>query len=88
VPFAVAINSFAGSEQFDDATVRESLALLAGCPLIRMDGDPESCLAALIGAVEHTLRGTPRHSSGPVCPPRPDPPRNPFDARHCPLRMI
>jgi uncharacterized protein len=56
VPFVVAINSFAGSEQFDDATVREALALRPGCPLIRMDArDPGSCLVTLIGVVEHAL---------------------------------
>ena len=53
VPFVVAINSFAGSEQFDDATVPEALALRPGCPLIRMDArGPESCLVTLIGLVE------------------------------------
>ena len=56
VPFVVAINSFTGSEQFDDATVREALALRPGCPLMRMDArDPESCLVTLIGVVEHAL---------------------------------
>jgi uncharacterized protein len=56
VPFVVAINGFAGSDQFDDATVREALALRPGCPLIRMDArDPESCLVTLIGVVEHAL---------------------------------
>jgi hypothetical protein len=47
-----AINSFAGSEQLDDATVREALTCRPGCPLIRMDArDPESCLVTLIGPV-------------------------------------
>jgi uncharacterized protein len=56
VPFVVAINSFAGSDQFDDPTVREALALRPGCPLIRMDArDPKSCLVTLIGVVEHAL---------------------------------
>jgi uncharacterized protein len=56
VPFVVAINGFSGSEQFDDATVREALALRPGCPLIRMDArDSASCLVTLIGVVEHAL---------------------------------
>ncbi len=56
VPFVVAINNFAGSEQFDDATVREALALQPGCPLLRMDArEPESGLITLIGVVEHAL---------------------------------
>jgi len=56
VPFVVAINSFVGSEQFDDVTVREALALRPGCPMIRMDArEPESCLVTLIGVVEHAL---------------------------------
>lgn len=56
VPFVVAINSFAGSEQFDDGVVRDALALRPGCPMIRMDArEPASCLVALIGVVEHAL---------------------------------
>jgi signal recognition particle receptor subunit beta len=56
VPFVVAINGFAGSEQFDDTTVREALALRPGCPLIRMDArNSPSCLVTLIGVVEHAL---------------------------------
>ncbi len=56
VPFVVAINSFAGSEQFDDGVVRDALALRPGCPMIRMDArEPESCLVTLIGVVEHAL---------------------------------
>jgi signal recognition particle receptor subunit beta len=56
VPFVVAVNGFAGSGQFDDATVREALALRPGCPLIRMDArDSKSCLVTLIGVVEHAL---------------------------------
>lgn len=56
VPFVVAINCFAGSEQFDDAVVREALALRPGCPLVRMDArSPDSCLVTLIGVVEHAL---------------------------------
>jgi signal recognition particle receptor subunit beta len=56
VPFVVAINSFAGSEQFDDGIVRDALALRPGCPMIRMDArEPESCLVTLIGVVEHAL---------------------------------
>jgi uncharacterized protein len=56
VPFVVAINGFAGSEHFDDTTVREALALRPGCPLIRMDArEPRSCLTTLIGVVEHAL---------------------------------
>jgi signal recognition particle receptor subunit beta len=56
VPFVVAINAFSGSEQFDDATVREALALRPGCPLVRMDArDSGSCLVTLIGVVEHAL---------------------------------
>jgi signal recognition particle receptor subunit beta len=56
VPFVVAINSFAGSEQFDDTVVREALALRPGCPLVRMDArSPDSCLVTLIGVVEHAL---------------------------------
>ena len=56
VPFVVAINSFSGSEQFDDGIVRDALALHPGCPLIRMDArEPESCLVTLIGVVEHAL---------------------------------
>ncbi len=56
VPFDVAINSFAGSEQFDDGVVRDALALRPGCPMLRMDArDPASCLVTLIGVVEHAL---------------------------------
>ena len=56
VPFVVAINGFSGSDQFDDVTVREALALRPGCPLIRMDArDSASCLVTLIGVVEHAL---------------------------------
>ncbi len=56
VPFVVAINSFAGSEQFDDGVVRDALALRPGCPMLRMDArDPASCLVTLIGVVEHAL---------------------------------
>jgi hypothetical protein len=56
VPFVVAINSFAGSEHFDDLTVREALALRPGCPMVRMDArEPQSCLVTLIGVVEHAL---------------------------------
>jgi signal recognition particle receptor subunit beta len=56
VPFVVAINGFAGSERFDDTTVREALALRPGCPLVRMDArDSASCLVTLIDVVEHAL---------------------------------
>jgi signal recognition particle receptor subunit beta len=56
VPFVVAVNGFSGSDQFDDLTVREALALRPGCPLIRMDArDAASCLVTLIGVVEHAL---------------------------------
>jgi signal recognition particle receptor subunit beta len=56
VPFVVAINDFAGSDRFDDGTVREALALRPGCPLVRMDArDPQSCLTTLIGVAEHAL---------------------------------
>src|SRR4051794_16437296 len=37
VPFVVAVNNFAGADRFDDATVRDALALRPGCPLVRMD---------------------------------------------------
>jgi signal recognition particle receptor subunit beta len=56
VPFVVAINSFAGADRFDDATVREALALRPGCPLVRMDArEGGSCLTTLITVVEHAL---------------------------------
>jgi len=56
VPFVVAINNFAGTERFDDDTVREALALRSGCPLVRMDArDADSCLATLIGVVEYAV---------------------------------
>jgi len=56
VPFVVAVNSFAGTDRFDDGAVREALALRAGCPLVRMDArDSQSCLATLVGVVEHAL---------------------------------
>jgi uncharacterized protein len=56
VPFVVAVNGFSGSDQFDDLTVREALALRPGCPLVRMDArDAASCLVTLIGVVEHAL---------------------------------
>ena len=60
VPFVVAINNFAGSERFDDATVREALALHPGCPVVRMDArDGASCLTTLISVVEHALARSP-----------------------------
>jgi signal recognition particle receptor subunit beta len=56
VPFVVAINNFAGTERFDDETVRQALALRPGCPLVRMDArDAHSCLVTLIGVVKHAV---------------------------------
>jgi signal recognition particle receptor subunit beta len=59
VPFVVAINNFPGTERFNDADIREALALRPDCPLVRMDArDPRSCLATLITLVEHALART------------------------------
>jgi signal recognition particle receptor subunit beta len=59
VPFVVAVNNFPGADRFDDAAVREALALRPDCPLLRMDArDGRSCLATLIALVEHALART------------------------------
>jgi uncharacterized protein len=56
VPFVVAANAFPGTEVFGDRSVRDALALPAGCPLIRMDArEPRSCMDALVALVEHAL---------------------------------
>jgi signal recognition particle receptor subunit beta len=56
VPYVVAINGFPGAESFDNAAVREALALPPDCPLVRMDArDARSCLDTLIALVEHAL---------------------------------
>jgi signal recognition particle receptor subunit beta len=56
LPFAVAVNQFPGTARFPDATVREALALPAGCPLVRMDArDARSSLDTLIVLVEHAI---------------------------------
>ena len=59
MPFVVAVNNFPGADWFDDAAVREALALRPDCPLVRMDArDGRSCLATLIALVEHALART------------------------------
>ena len=59
LPFVVAVNGFPGSDDFDDDTVRDALALPPDCPLVRMDARrPESGLTTLITLVEHALART------------------------------
>ncbi len=56
LPFVVAVNRFPGTDTFAENTVREAMALPAGCPLVRMDArDPRSCLTTLTTLVEHAL---------------------------------
>ncbi|MFC5992793.1 ATP/GTP-binding protein [Pseudonocardia hispaniensis] len=59
LPFVVAVNEFPGTDAYDDATVRDALALSADCPLVRMDARrPDSGLSTLITLVEHALART------------------------------
>jgi signal recognition particle receptor subunit beta len=56
LPFVVAVNRFPGTDVFSDQSVRDAMALPAGCPLVRMDArDPRSCLTTLTALVEHAL---------------------------------
>jgi uncharacterized protein len=56
LPFVVAVNRFPGTDVFSDQSVRDAMALPAGCPLVRMDArHPRSCLATLTVLVEHAL---------------------------------
>ena len=56
LPFVVGVNTFPGSDQFDEATVRDALALAADQPLMWFDArDPSSSQAALVLLVEHAL---------------------------------
>ncbi len=59
IPFVVAVNNFPDSDRFDDAAVREALALHPDGPLLRTDArDPRRCLATLIALVQHALART------------------------------
>jgi signal recognition particle receptor subunit beta len=56
LPFVVALNSFPDTAGVDDETVRDALAVPAGCPLVHVDArDDASCTRALIVLVEHAL---------------------------------
>jgi uncharacterized protein len=56
VPFVVAVNDFPGARDFDDATVRDALALRPDQPLLRTDArDATAALGTLISLVEHAL---------------------------------
>jgi uncharacterized protein len=60
VPFVVAVNHFPGTDFFDDATIRDALALHPDCPLLRMYArNGRSCRTTLIALVEHALTRTP-----------------------------
>jgi uncharacterized protein len=60
VPFVVAVNHFPGTDFFDDAAVRDALALRPDCPLLRMYArNGRSCLTTLIALVEHALARAP-----------------------------
>lgn len=56
LPFAVAINRFAGAPDIPLSSVRSALAIPPDCPLMQMDArDPRSSLDALVALVEHSL---------------------------------
>ena len=56
LPFVIGVNTFPGSDEFDEATVRDALALAADQPLMWFDArDPSSSQAALVLLVEHAL---------------------------------
>jgi signal recognition particle receptor subunit beta len=56
LPFVVAVNDFPGARDFDDATVRDALALRPDQPLVRTDArHPGAALQTLISLVEHAL---------------------------------
>ncbi|GEL19713.1 GTP-binding protein [Pseudonocardia asaccharolytica] len=59
LPFVVAVNEFPGTDAYDDATIRDALALPPDCPLVRMDARrADSGLTTLITLVEHALART------------------------------
>jgi signal recognition particle receptor subunit beta len=59
LPFVVGVNRFPGADDYDEATVRDALALPADCPLVWMDArDPDSSQDALVALVEHALART------------------------------
>jgi signal recognition particle receptor subunit beta len=56
MPFVVAINSFPGTDAFDDQSVRDALALKPDQPLLRTDArDGQLALTTLIRLDEHAL---------------------------------
>jgi signal recognition particle receptor subunit beta len=56
LPFAVAVNHFPGTPEVDDAAVRDSLAIAAERPLVRMNAtDPRSSLNTLIAVAQHAI---------------------------------
>ena len=57
LPFVLAVNTFPGTDVFPDDEVRDALALRPDTPVVRVDArSADSCTAALIRLVEHTLR--------------------------------
>jgi signal recognition particle receptor subunit beta len=59
LPFVVGVNRFPGSDDYDQDTVRDALALPPDCPLIWLDArDPGSSQTALVTLVEHALART------------------------------
>jgi signal recognition particle receptor subunit beta len=59
LPFAVAINRFPGSDEYEADTVREALALTPDCPVVWMDArDRASSQSTLVTLVEHALART------------------------------
>ena len=56
LPYIVALNSFPGTDAFDDTEIREALVMPAGSPLVRVNArDDRSCTDALVALVEHAL---------------------------------
>ena len=60
LPFAVAVNQFAGAPAVHPDQLRRALAVRPDCPVVMMDArDPRSSLASLVALVEHALERAP-----------------------------
>lgn len=65
LPFVVGVNRFPGSDDYDEHTVRDALALTADCPVFWMDArDEASSKEALVVLVEHALARTAVSATG------------------------
>ena len=65
LPFVVGVNRFPGSDDYDEHTVRDALALTPDCPVFWMDArDEVSSQQALVVLVEHALARTAVTSTG------------------------